>query len=154
MGVGFVIFVAIETPYFLMIKHIGLVILFFLGTTFLFPQQTDSQKELLKRAKENLELLSTDLEKAFKEANEIEKEAQRINAKEAELKAINTKCTYYRIDNDFENMMATAKSLHRKALLYKSPLYQLIARRFIFESYLFRSEEHTSELQSRPHLVC
>lgn len=138
-----------------MIKYIGITILFFLGTTFLFSQSTDSQKELLERASENFELLKIDLNKAFIEAKEIEKEAQRINAKEAELKAINTKCTYYRIDNDFENMMATAKSLHRKALLYKSPLYQLIARRFIFESYLFTGlpEKALQELEQGKELM-
>src|SRR5690554_1096962 len=138
-----------------MIKYIGITILFFLGTTFLFSQSTDSQKELLERASENFELLKIDLNKAFIEAKEIEKEAQRINAKEAELKAINTKCTYYRIDNDFENMMATAKSLHRKALLYKFPLYQLIARRFIFESYLFTGlpEKALQELEQGKELM-
>ena len=120
-----------------MIKYIAVVILFFLGITFLFPQQTDSQKELLERATENVELLRTDREKAFKEAKEIEKEAQILNAREAELKAINTKCNYYRIGSDFENMMATAKLLHHKALTYKSPFYQLVATRFLFESYLF-----------------
>lgn len=113
------------------------MIIFLFGTTYLFPQQTDSQKELLERAKENFQLLSTDHVKAFKEAEAILKEAQKKKAKEAELKAINTKCSYYRIVNDFENMRAAAKSLHQKALLYEFPFYQLIAKRFLFEAYLF-----------------
>src|SRR5690606_39200303 len=103
---------------FSMIRHIALIITFFLGTTLLFPQQTDARKDLLKRANENIKLLNTDPEEAFEVAKEIEREAQNINVREAELQAIRTKCDYYRIDNDFENMMAAAKSLYHKSTLY------------------------------------
>jgi len=61
------------------------VILILLLCVVIFAQETAAQKELLKRANENFELLNTDAEKAFQEAIKIEKEAQRINAKKAEL---------------------------------------------------------------------
>lgn len=131
------------------------MIIFFLGTTLLFPQQTDSQKDLLERSKENFELLSTDHVRAFKEAKGIEKEAKISQVEEAELKAIHTKCSYYKIINDYENMMMASENLEKKALLYKNSLYELIAKRFISESYLFTGlpEKALNELEQGKDLM-
>ncbi len=111
-------------------------LILFLGVT-LFAQQTDAQRELLKKVNENDELLNANPKQAFEASEEFEKLALRINAREAELKTINTKCRYYRINNDFENMMSEAKTLYLKSVQYDFPIYQLIAKRFLFESYLF-----------------
>jgi len=102
----------------------------------IFAQETAAQKELLKKANENFELLNTDAEKAFQEAKEIEKRAWSLNAYEAELRAINTQCIYYKTKNDFERMMVTANSLFEKATAYKLTVYQAISKRYLFESYI------------------
>ena len=101
-----------------------------------FSQETAAQKELLKRAEENFELINTNPEKAFIEAKEIGEEAQILNVYEAELRAIHTQCVYYKTKNDFEKMMITAKSLSEKAASYKLVVYEAIAKRYLFESYL------------------
>ncbi len=103
----------------------------------LFGQESNNQKELLKKASDNIELLDKNPKKAFHDANLILKEAQRFSIKEAELIAINTKCGYYRIENDFKKMMESAERLFKKSSSYKFPRYQVIAKRHLFESYLF-----------------
>ncbi len=113
------------------------VFFIFLGTTFLFPQETDAQNNLLKRANENFKLISKNPDKAFKEAEKIKKEAQKIKAEEAELRTIVTKCEYFGKKNDFENMMMMARVLDKKSKKYNFPIYEVIAKRFLFESYLF-----------------
>lgn len=112
-------------------------ILILLFGVVLFAQETAAQKELLKRANENVELLNTDTERAFQQAKEIEKEAQRKNAKEEELQAIKTQCDYYTTKLDFKNTLLTAELLLQKAELYKIPIYQIIAKNYLFEAYAF-----------------
>ena len=121
----------------LIMKKFFILLFFFLGTALVFSQQTDAQKNLLKKANENFELLNANPEKAFLEAKKIEKEAQKINAKEAELRAINLQCAYYKSKNDFENMMKTAQSLFQKSESYKLIAYQVIAKNVLFEAYVF-----------------
>src|SRR5690606_36253335 len=57
--------------------------------------------------------------------------------------------------NDFEKMMVTAKSLFQKATSYKSLLYQAIAKRYLFESYLFSGlpDKASQELEHGIELV-
>lgn len=114
-----------------------ILLLFFLGTTIIFSQQTDAQKDLLKRAEENHKLLQINLEKAYEEAIKIIEEAQRLNAWEAELRAIATQCIYYETNNDFKNMIIFANSLSKKAKSYNNPTYQAIARLNLFKAYFF-----------------
>lgn len=130
------------------------ILLLLLGIT-LFSQQTAAQKELLKRANENFELLSIHPKEVFEEALEIEKEAQKIGAKEIELRAISVQCAYYRIKNDFSNMMIVAEVMYQKAESYKIPVYQSIAKRFLFEAYLFSGlpDKAIDELQAGYKIV-
>lgn len=92
---------------------------------------------LLARADRNHLLLKTDPETAMTTAVKLGKEAAEANAPEAELKSIQTECGYHRLANDFGKMMDAAKRLDDKAAAYKFPLYRLIAKRHLFESYLF-----------------
>lgn len=112
----------------------SLVLLF--SVTLFYAQHNDS-KALLKEATDGLILLNTNPEKALKQAKRIETQAQEIKAEEPELKAIQIQCEYYKIKNDFINMMEAAKRLSLQATQYKVPYYQVIAKRYLFESYLF-----------------
>lgn len=122
-------------------KHLNtllvILIIFFLGTTLLFSQQTDAEQNLQKRVTENYRIIFSDPEKAFLEAQNIEKEALKINAKTEELKAMEMQCYYYGATKDFEKMLATGKTLYQKAGRYKMPLFQVRAKRHTFEAYLF-----------------
>jgi len=120
-----------------MTKHITTIIIFFLGTTLLFPQQTDAEQDLTKRVTENHKIVYTDPEKSFAEAQSIEKEARKLNAKSQELDAIDMQCTYYGAVKDFEKLLATGKALYQKAGRYKMPLFQVRAKRHTFEAYVF-----------------
>src|SRR5690606_38860518 len=93
--------------------------------------------ELLRKSIENFELLNINPEKAFKEAKEIEKESQKLNCKECELHSIRVQFRYYKRNNDFEKMIVTADLLSEKAKKYKEPVFFVIAKLYLFESYLF-----------------
>lgn len=118
-------------------KHLIYLVIFFFGTIPVFSQETDAQKDLLKRANENHNMFYKDPEKALLEAKEIEKEAKKINAKRAELRVIEMQCNYYGANKDFEKMLTTAKLLNKKAENYKIPVFQVIAKRKLFEAYIF-----------------
>ncbi len=120
-----------------MTKHLTLLIIFFLGTTLLFSQQTDAEQDLTKRVNENYRIIFSNPEKAFLEAQEIEKEARKIHAKAQELGAIEMQCVYYGINKDFEKMLTTGQALYQKAGRYKMPLFQVRAKRHTFEAYIF-----------------
>ncbi len=120
-----------------MTKHLLIAVFFFLGTALLFSQQTDAEKDLLKRVNENYSTFFTDLEKSFLEAQSIEKEALKINAKAQELDAINMQCYYYGAIKDFEKMLTTGQALYQKAGRYKMPLFQVRAKKHTFEAYIF-----------------
>src|SRR5690554_534742 len=109
----------------------------FLFSATIFSTQHNDQNSLLKEATEALTLLKTDPEKAYKEASTIETQALKIKAEEAELKAIQIQCGYYKIKNDFIKMMDSAKKLSVQSTRYNSSYYQVIAKRYLFESYLF-----------------
>lgn len=131
------------------------ILIFFLGTVLLFSQDTAAQKELLKRTYEKYGLLKTNPEQAFAEAKKIEKEARKINAKEAELRATAMIYVYYRNKNDFENMLTVSNSLFQKAEKYKMPVYQVIAKRMLFECYFFSDlpERAFGELEQGEELM-
>lgn len=112
------------------------ILLLFLGIT-LLAQQTGAKKELLKRANENYELLSTNPEKAFDESEKIIQEAQNSkNNEKAELYGLITQCAYYEMNSDFKNMITVGKLLLQKAELYRLPVYQVIAKTYLSEAYL------------------
>lgn len=116
-------------------KYIFSLLLFF--SISIFSAQVKEEKSLLEDATNSLTLLATDPKAAFEAAKKIEKEAKKINAEEAELKAIQIQCEYYKIETDFIKMMEAAKKLSTLATNYNSPYYQVIAKRYLFESYLF-----------------
>ncbi|HLV24358.1 MAG TPA: hypothetical protein VKY36_06230 [Moheibacter sp.] len=122
-----------------MIRVLMILVLFFIKTNFLFSQQTTAQKELLTRASKNSELLNTDPEQAFIEAKKIEKRAKEIYAQEAELQAISNQCEYFMLNHDFKNMTVSSKYLLQKAMSYKSPVYQVIAKIYISKTYLYNN---------------
>ncbi len=124
----------------------SLLILFSVTISF---SQPNEQKSLLKEANNNLTLLNTDPEKAYEKAKDIQIQAQEIKAEEAELKAIQIQCEYHKIKNDFIKMMDSSQKLSVKATKYNVPYYQVIAKRYLFESYLFTGlpERAFDELQ-------
>ncbi|HLW33357.1 MAG TPA: hypothetical protein VKX40_13930, partial [Aequorivita sp.] len=134
-------------------KNLFSVLLLF-SVTITFAQHNE-QKSLLKEANDALTLLPTDPEKIYKEAKIIETRAQEIKAGEAELKAIQIQYEYYKIKNDFTHMMETSKKLSVKATKYNALYYQVVAKRYLFESYLFTDlpEKAFNELQEGMELA-
>lgn len=137
-----------------MSERTKILILFFLWAVYVFPQ-TVPPNELKKNVQNCFELVKTDPDKAFEEAKSIEKQARGINDWETELQAVMVQCIYFRGNNDFEKMMAGAKSLYKKANLYKSDVYEVIARRYLFEAYIFSGlpEKAFRELESGRELI-
>lgn len=127
-------------------KRTATILILLLGVM-LFAQENPGQKRLLKRAVENIKLIRTQPEKAFQEAKKIENEAKRIDAEEAEYWALMTQCTYYETINDFENLMVTANLLFDKAKSRNSPVYQSIAKSYLFNTYLFSDLPEKAFLQ-------
>lgn len=117
-------------------KQLTILLAFFLGTTLLFSQ-TDVEKNLQKRVTENLKNIYSEPEKAFEEAKAIEKEARKINAKKQELQAVEIQCLYYGAVKEFEKLLITGRTLYQKAEKYKMPVFQVKAKIFTFEAYIF-----------------
>jgi hypothetical protein len=120
-----------------MMRICAILAIFFLGTAMLFSQENSAQKDLLKMANENYNLVFTNPEDAFQEAAIIMQEAQKENNQEAELCAISTQCVYYESKNNFEELMITAKLLFQKAESYQNPVYQTSAKIDLFNAYAF-----------------
>ena len=134
-------------------KYLFSILLLF-SVTISFAQHNE-QKTLLKEANNALTLLTTDPEKAFEEAKTIETQAQEIKAEKAELKAIQIQCEYHKIKNDFIKMMEAAKKLSVQSTQYNAPYYQVIAKRYLFEAYLFTGlpERAFNELEEGKEFV-
>ena len=134
-------------------RAITFLLVFFVGI--LFSQQSSAQKDLLKKTNENFHLLKKNPEKAFRNAQEIEKVAIKINAEEAELSALSTECGYYKTKSDFEKLLTTTKSLSQKAELYGLPTYQAIAKKYLFEAYIFSGlpDKALTELQNGLEMI-
>lgn len=120
-----------------MVKQSYLCILFFVLTTALFSQQKENHRSLLQKAEKNYELLRSNPEKAFQVAIKIREQAEKENNNAAELQAITTQSIFYRINNDFENMLITSKLLFNKAKAYDQPVYQTIAKIHLSDAYNF-----------------
>lgn len=138
-----------------MIKSIIITVLCFCWTTQVFPQNNASAEDLRKNVKQCFELIKTSPENTFKNAERIEKEAVKINDHETEIQAIIVQCIYFRGNNDFEKMMSKAKLLFQKAKSFKSDIYQLMARRYLFEAYVFSGlpEKALKELEKGNDLM-
>jgi len=136
-------------------RILSFFIFFFVGTALVFSQQTNAEKELLKRVTENYKQLSKDPEKSFSEAQKLEKEAQGIDAKEAELISIETQCSYYSRKNDFKNTIIIAKRLFERAKLYKNYVYQLNAKYYSAQAFLYSElpNESFSELEDGKKII-
>lgn len=113
------------------------ILLIFIGTVLLFPQSHITSDSLEKSIKQSFELIKTNPEQAFEEAKKIENQSIKIKNRETEIQAIIIQCIYFRGINDFEKMMSKAKTLEKKSELFKSNIYQLIAKRYLFEAYIF-----------------
>lgn len=119
-----------------MVKQAGAIILLFWGAM-MFSQESGVSKELFNKANENFKALNKNPDAAFLEAKKIEIEAIKLNVPRAELKAIDTQCNYYKVKNDFENMIIASKSMFQKARFYELTAYQGTAKRYLFEAYIF-----------------
>jgi len=108
-----------------------------LATTILFAQQNPDVEKLKIKVNENSALLKTNSEKALIEAKTLEKEANQLNAPELELEIIVNQFNHYKRNNDFKNMLATANLIYQKAETYKMPLHQVMAKRYLFDAYIF-----------------
>ena len=120
-----------------MAKRSKISLLFFLWTTFTFSQVHFSRGELRKNMQNCFELVKTDPEKALEIAMSVERQAHEINDWELELQSLVLQCLYFRGKNNFEKMMASANLLYKEAKNYKSDAYQIMARRYLFEAYIF-----------------
>src|SRR5690554_6423466 len=118
-------------------KYTFSVLFFLLGIPLLIAQDSIQYNDLLKKAEENMRLVTSDLEGGFEKAKSIEKEAQSIKAKEPELLALVGQCIYYKAKIDFENLRRVANTLFTKAKLYEMSDYQAIGKYYLFEAYLF-----------------
>lgn len=116
-------------------KKIGVFLIFLIGIN--SYSQKIKEQTLLERANETFELLTIDPKSSFQESKIIKADAIETDDKEAELRAINIQVEYYRLQNDFENMIESAKTLNQKALLYQYPIYQAIAKNELFTAYIF-----------------
>lgn len=117
-------------------KNTGIFLLFFLGIVS-FSQNITVQKKLLEKAQKNHELILTNSQKSFIEAQRIEKTAQKAKANEAELLAINTQCIYYKMKSDIGKGMSKAKLLSEKAALYNNYTYQIFSTVWIADNYIY-----------------
>ena len=138
-----------------MIKSIIITVLCFCWTTQVFPQNNASAEDLRKNVKQCFELINTDPENTFRKAEIIEEKARKINDPETEIQAIIIQCIYFRGNNDFEKMMSKSKLIFKKAKSFKSDIYQLMARRYLFEAYVFSGlpEKALKELEKGNDLM-
>lgn len=127
-----------KNPIFVfMIKFFTILTIFFFGAEMLFSQETPAKKDLLERAVENNTLFYTNPEEAFQKAAIILNKAQSEKIQDAEMYAITTQCFYYEANNNFEELLITAKLLFQKATSYQNPVFQTYAKLFLFNAYAF-----------------
>lgn len=126
----------IQVGVFVMRWHCTIV-LFFISVSMGFAQGSSVGAELLKRADENMHLMSTDPDGRLGEALAIESEAKAAGIHEAEMKALTSQCIYYYGLIEFEPLMTSARKLMSAAKQYNSPDFQSIAKYYMFSAYLF-----------------
>lgn len=129
-------------------KRVISILILFLGIP-IFSQQTETQKNLLQRITENIELLISDPKKAFEEAKTLEIEARHLAEFEIELMTIDIQCTYHKVNNDFEQMLKLARTLLAKSKQHKLIRFEVVAGKHIFEALIYSGldEEGYSELK-------
>lgn len=137
-------------------KILSLILIFFLfGNSLVFSQNNDAKKDLQQRIRDNSALLNTDPEQAFKISEELITEAKKLNDPIAELRAMDTQYVYYANQSDFESMLIAANSIYEKAKAYKLGTYQAMAKRYLFETYVFSGlpDKGYNELQQGMGLI-
>lgn len=136
-------------------KITAILVLFLLCGIDVYPQQKSFTEKLRRDTQHCFVLVKTDPEAAFERVKTIEKEAEKSGLAEIELQAIMVQCIYYRGKSDFEKMMSRAKLLYEKARSYQSNIYELMARRYLFESYIFSGlpEKAVQELEKGAKLM-
>src|SRR5690606_7966979 len=116
----------IQVGVFVMRWHCTIV-LFFISVSMGFAQGSSVGAELLKRADENMHLMSTDPDGRLGEALAIESGAKAAGMHEAEMKALTSQCIYYYGLIECEPLMTSARKLMSAAKQYTSPDFQSIA---------------------------
>ncbi|MBD3903263.1 hypothetical protein NAL32_02890 [Chryseobacterium sp. Ch-15] len=88
-------------------------------------------------AKQNRQNLNKDANATIIDAKKIEKKAFLESDHTAELIAISTQCVYYEKKNNFKELISIAKLLSIKAVSYDEPIYNAIAKDYLFRAYTF-----------------
>ncbi len=118
-------------------RLIFILLFFLLGKADVFSQEISRAQFLERNAESAAKMLQTNPEEMLRETNKILQEARVIHAEKAELICLKNLTNYWKINNNFEKMMDQAELMYQKAEAYKNPIYQVMAKRFISESYMF-----------------
>lgn len=114
-----------------------IIVYLLLGKCQVFSQDSINHSNLYIRAIANYELIRSDPEKAFIEANLICQMANKFDNHEAELISLKTICQYYTIKNDFKNLIISSQNLFKIADSKQSKVYKSIAKEYLFKAYIF-----------------
>lgn len=107
-----------------------------IGSESLMGQMNHSQ-DLNKWRERQQHLLQKEPQLAYIEAEKLEKKALETQDFQAELMAIHSKCAYYKINNDFDQMLNLAQTLLTKSKEYKLIAFEATARKHLFEALIF-----------------
>jgi tetratricopeptide (TPR) repeat protein/DNA-binding CsgD family transcriptional regulator len=111
---------------------------FFVSGSLLFSQNHKETDSLIAKAKININLLSVDADKSYREAQKIYTRAVASQNHVAELIALKNICLYYDDRTfDFQKLLETAEILDRKSDEYRMPVYQVYAKVFLFDVYAY-----------------
>ena len=119
-------------------RLIILFLCFFVSGSLLFSQNHKETDSLIAKAKININLLSVDADKSYREAQKIYKQAVAGQNHKAELIALKNICLYYDDRTyDFQKLLETAEILDRQSDEYRMPVYQVYAKVFLFDVYAY-----------------
>lgn len=100
--------------------------------------QGETPEDIYGKISENQVLFQTDPAQALERTAELLKEAIRLKNTDAELLILSKKYEYsYFLKIDFEQMLASARELQKKAHLYKDYLYEGMAYKYMAQVYHF-----------------
>src|SRR5690554_2025603 len=100
--------------------------------------QDETPEDIYGKISENEVLFQTDPAQALERTAELLKEAIRLKNTDAELLILSKKYEYsYFLKIDFEQMLASARELQKKAHLYKDYLYEGMAYKYMAQVYHF-----------------
>ena len=128
-------------------RSVVLFICFFVTPVLLFSQNNKNADSLIAKAKANLELIFIDASKSYNEAQKIYTQAVASQNHEAELIAIQNICLYYDKTYNLKKLLETAELLDRKSNEYQMPGYQVYAKTFLFDIYIYNGLYHKAKQQ-------